>query len=262
MKEKILTVLAALTEAVSGLTVYQVMASLSISAYDEVDAIMSKLIASGEVLTFQYGLNEMVYILAEHVKAIHATQYAAGADVFANGNFTIEPGETVLVVSSYKIPGFLRETPFLFLALARSSYWGNYRLFLTNGVGLIDTDFPDNVAFSYCNMGDEAVEISEGDKIGQLAMTNAIQFAPVANVERTGGFGSTDGVNDNEKDNDNDLAGNSTPDGDIGSGDTTKLSTDDNPNIQPDSTEQTDEEKEKPKLSPPPPPQPTKKNGK
>ena len=191
-KEQQDTILAALKDNDKGLTIYQIMTALRISAYDEAYNLIEAMLANGEILSHHVDIDELVYLDPEIVSAVHATEHSAGADVFALEDVTIEPGGTTLVKSSFKIPGYLRNKSILFLALARSSFWSKYRLFLTNGVGLIDSDYPDHVMFSYCNMSDDAVSIAAGEKIGQLVRVDCKQFAPVSSKTRVSGFGSTD----------------------------------------------------------------------
>lgn len=186
----------AFTEA-QGVTFSQIMQELRINAYDEADSIIQELIDEGELLTLQLHGKELIHLSPMHVNAVHATKYSAGADVFAKTVQDIGVMETVLIEAEFKVPTHLKNTNNCFFALPRSSFWENHKLLLTNGVGLIDSDYPDSVFFSYCNMGDKPVTIERGNKVGQLVLMATQQFAPVLQKVREGGFGSTD-VDDND----------------------------------------------------------------
>ena len=155
---------------------------------------MAELKAAGLVYEVNHSTSgeHITYIHADNVTAMHKTKGSAGADTWAIEDVTIAPGETVLVNSAFIPPPWLaRQGMYAFLAMARSSYWGDYKLLLTNGTGLIDKDYPKNVKFSYFNMGTEPVNISKGDIVGQLVLISVVQHSPVSDVERVDGFGST-----------------------------------------------------------------------
>ena len=83
----------------------------------------------------------------------------------------------------------------------RSSMPKKLGLMLANSVGIIDADYynnPDNdgeIMFAYYNLRPFKVQIKAGDRIGQGMFKKFLR--PIinlkeTNVERTGGFGSTD----------------------------------------------------------------------
>ena len=80
----------------------------------------------------------------------------------------------------------------------RSSNPKKKGLILINGVGIIDSDYADNldnegeIAFAFMNITKEPVEIIAGDKLGQgIFVKYGITDDDNAEGERTGGFGST-----------------------------------------------------------------------
>lgn len=72
-------------------------------------------------------------------------------------------------------------------------------LTLSNGVGVIDSDYynnPDNeghIMFQFSNFGLTDVQIKKGERIGQGIFLPFLKADnDVAEAERTGGFGSSD----------------------------------------------------------------------
>lgn len=189
-------IIAALTEHPAGLSYSQLQNITKVYAVNMYNDIMQGLVDSDSILEVNHRLGKRSYksyILPDNVTSIHSTKKSAGADVFADKDYTIKAGDTCQVESSFVIPTWITDLSLVaLLALARSSYWDKHKLLLTNGIGLIDQDYPDKVKFSYFNMGKETVEIKKGDKVGQLVMFSALQFTAVSNQVRTGGFGSTD----------------------------------------------------------------------
>lgn len=115
------------------------------------------------------------------VKPEYMTNGAIGADLISIHNHHVLPGQTVLMDTgtAVKIPegvgGFL---------CARSSVAHKRGLILTNGQGIIDQDFIQNMQLSYYNRTSDVVEVTAGERIGQIV------FAPVfiANFEEVESF--------------------------------------------------------------------------
>lgn len=198
VQERLLTALE--VAGVDGLSYGELHNISGLLAHGEFRSNLDVLIEAGLASPAGYatGVSEGgdMFIHANAIMGVHATKKSAGLDVFAVEDVTIKPDESVKVVSSYTIPKWVRESESLlaYLAMPRSSYWEKFKLLLTNGVGLIDMDFPKPVLFSYHNFSKKAVTIKKGDKVGQLVLFNAIQHGVVANKEREDGFGSTDEV--------------------------------------------------------------------
>lgn len=87
-----------------------------------------------------------------------------------------------------------------YLQLAnRSSNPLKHKLIMTNGVGVIDSDYynnPDNdgnIGFQFWNFGFSDIEIKKGERIGQGTFLKFLKAdGDDTTVERKGGFGSTD----------------------------------------------------------------------
>ncbi len=125
-----------------------------------------------------------------------ATSGAAGMDLYAclDKNITINPGDLV------KVPcGIAIEIPdgygaFIF---ARSGLGIKYGITLSNGVGVVDSDYRGEVCVGLCNVGKEAYIVRDGERIAQMVILKVENFAPcevrtLSDTERgEGGFGST-----------------------------------------------------------------------
>ena len=125
-----------------------------------------------------------------------ATAGAAGMDLCAclETPLKISPGDLI------KVPcGIAIEVPqgygaFIF---ARSGLGIKHGITLSNGVGVIDSDYRGEICVGLCNVGKEEYTINDGDRIAQLAIIKVEEFAPIeaselSKTERgTGGFGST-----------------------------------------------------------------------
>lgn len=127
----------------------------------------------------------------------YATGASAGVDLCADlkESLVIMPGENV------KIPtGLAIELPNRYvvgLIFARSGLASNYGLGLTNGVGVIDSDYRGEIQVLVQNRGQQQVTINPGDRIAQMVFMPVFQalFEEVAELQETsrgtGGFGST-----------------------------------------------------------------------
>lgn len=129
-------------------------------------------------------------------KPYRATKHAVCYDCFSPIDVTIAAQSTELVFINFKAycnsdEGYI---------LASTSGLGKKGIILANGIGIIESDYADNVTndgnigFLLHNLNKSPYEIKAGDKIGQifffkfLTVDNDVQ----SDVERTGGFGSTD----------------------------------------------------------------------
>src|SRR5262245_38301244 len=122
----------------------------------------------------------------------HATDWAAGADLYCAEEFTLQPGERRLVPSGIAI-----EIP--------AGYYGRIAprsgLAVRHGIdtlaGIIDSDYRGELQVALINLGDQAVNFTAGERIAQLiiersARCDYIWSEALSETERAdGGFGST-----------------------------------------------------------------------
>ncbi|SHI55333.1 dUTP diphosphatase [Desulfosporosinus lacus] len=127
----------------------------------------------------------------------YATVASAGVDLCADlkDTLTLSPGENV------KIPtGLAIELPgphVVALVFARSGLASRYGIGLTNGVGVIDSDYRGEIQVLMHNLGDQPITVNSGDRIAQMIFMPIFRavFEEVTELEETargtGGFGST-----------------------------------------------------------------------
>lgn len=129
-------------------------------------------------------------------KPVRATSDSAGYDFFSPDNFILDTGQTVIIPTGIKAK-FPNDE--VLLLINRSSNPVKKSLLMTNGVGVIDSDYynnPDNegeIGFMFTNIGPETVIINTGDKLGQgiFVSYHKVNKDIPESDKRNGGFGST-----------------------------------------------------------------------
>lgn len=127
----------------------------------------------------------------------YATAGAAGADLYAciNQEMIIKPGERVRVPTGIAIE--LPSPNVVALVFARSGLADKKGLALSNGVGVIDSDYRGEIAVLMTNFGQEDVKIKHGERIAQMlfvevAIASFVAVNELGDTARgSGGFGST-----------------------------------------------------------------------
>lgn len=124
----------------------------------------------------------------------HKTLYSAGADLESNETVTIEPNQIRLVGTGFALSYDQRSLVenLVFMLAIRSSIALNKGLMLSNSVGVIDSDYTDEIKVMLFNPTGKPVTIEYGERIAQLI---PMQYVPdvfdVESNQRKGGFGST-----------------------------------------------------------------------
>ena len=119
------------------------------------------------------------------------TNNSAGADLSAREDVVLYSGDIVLVPTGFHLPEIVTTDNIFYLLAARSSLAYKKGLLLANGVGIIDSDYKDEVQVMLYNSTSHTVSISKGERIAQLIPTTFIPMFPSLDEERSGGFGST-----------------------------------------------------------------------
>lgn len=126
----------------------------------------------------------------------YATPGAAGMDIYAcmDSEIEIKPQTTAMIPTGIAI-----SIPEGFAALiyARSGLATKYGIALSNGVGVIDSDYRGEVKIGLVNLSKETYTVFPGDRIAQMVIT-PVARAKINLVDRlddtvrgSGGFGST-----------------------------------------------------------------------
>ena len=132
---------------------------------------------------------------------IKATIHSAGVDFIASADIRIPAfrfkGEATLVPTGVK--AFMQKDEYLQI-FARSSIPVNLGLIMSNGVGIVDSDYYNNptneghIMIEFNNLTNEHITIKKGTRIAQgifnkiLPVTHGVR---IKNDTRNGGFGST-----------------------------------------------------------------------
>ena len=124
------------------------------------------------------------------------TAKSAGYDFEAAVDLTIQPNSLAFVPTGLK--AYMGNDEVLYI-YARSSLFQNKGLILTNGVGVIDSDYFDNptneghILISLYNISNQIVTIQKGERIAQGVFAKYLLSSQDAfsSTKRMGGFGST-----------------------------------------------------------------------
>lgn len=136
--------------------------------------------------------------IGREVPAPHfATAGAAAMDLCAciDAPVTLAPGARTLVPTGIAIA--LPDTQHVALVFARSGLGIKKGICLSNGVGVIDSDYRGQIGVGLVNLSDEDYTIQPGDRIAQLMVVPVVQpvLTFVEELDETergqGGFGST-----------------------------------------------------------------------
>ena len=123
------------------------------------------------------------------------TRHSAGYDFLAIEGFTIKPGEIKKIPTGYKATFGNDE---MLMILVRSSMGFKYNIRMTNQVGIIESDYYNNIDneghmfVSLQNEGDRDFVVKKGEGYAQGIFTKfLICDDDITTNERQGGLGST-----------------------------------------------------------------------
>lgn len=131
---------------------------------------------------------------------VRATAGSAGMDLYARLDepLAVEPGGRVLVPTGIAVALPSAET--VGLVFARSGLAVKKGLTLSNGVGVIDSDYIGEIKVGLVNLGTETYHIQPNERIAQLVLMPIClpEVREVSVLDETGrgsgGFGSTGAV--------------------------------------------------------------------
>ena len=122
------------------------------------------------------------------------TRHSAGYDFLAIEGFTIKPGEIKKIPTGYKATFGNDE---MLMILVRSSMGFKYNVRMTNQVGIIESDYYNNIDneghmfVSLQNEGDRDFVVKKGEGYAQGIFTKFLICDDITTNERQGGLGST-----------------------------------------------------------------------
>ena len=126
-----------------------------------------------------------------------ATDGSAGADLYAciDEPVVIEPSQLVKIPTGIAIELQRKDLgAFLF---ARSGLGVKYGITLSNGVGVVDSDYRGEICVGLCNVSDKPYTIQPNERIAQMVimpvvLAGFIEADELGDTQRgTGGFGSS-----------------------------------------------------------------------
>lgn len=126
-----------------------------------------------------------------------ATEGAAGLDLHAclDGPLTLSPGDLAMVPTGIAVS--LPDKGYGAFLFARSGLGVKHGISLSNGVGVIDSDYRGEICVGLCNVGNRSYELQPGERIAQLVVMPVcpLPVEEVSVLDETrrgeGGFGST-----------------------------------------------------------------------
>ena len=127
----------------------------------------------------------------------YATSGAAGMDLYAciDEAVTLEPGGLLMIPTGIAIE--LPSAGFAAFIHARSGLGVKHGICLSNGVGVVDSDYRGEVCVGLCNVSDKAYTIEPLERVAQIviAPVAVMEIEEVSELSDTargeGGFGST-----------------------------------------------------------------------
>lgn len=154
----------------------------------------------GDNLIDQFGprqiMNVPIQLLTDTAKVpTYAHSMDACADIYADEDCVVLPGETKLISTGL---AFAIPEGWVVHIYPRSSIGVKTSLRLSNSVGVIDSQYRDEVKLIYTNTGSAPFYVHKGDRMAQMALDQSpmARFVEVDDVkafgdDRKGGFGST-----------------------------------------------------------------------
>ena len=126
-----------------------------------------------------------------------ATNGSAGMDLRSciEEPLTLAPGELKIVPTGLAIE--LPDNSCAAFLYARSGLGVKHGICLSNGVGVIDSDYRGEICIGLCNVGNEPYTIEPGERVAQMVIAPVLtpEIEDVGELGETargeGGFGST-----------------------------------------------------------------------
>lgn len=143
---------------------------------------------------------EPIRLKKVHPKAVipkRATPGSAGLDLSAciEEPVTLSPGGLAMLPTGLAVA--LPSADCVALIYARSGLAVRHGIALSNGVGVVDSDYRGEIKVGLCNVGSEPYTIQPGERIAQIVIAPVL-LPPVLEVDEldetergAGGFGST-----------------------------------------------------------------------
>ena len=125
------------------------------------------------------------------------TTGSAGMDLYAciDNEITIAPNQLKIIPTGIAIA--LPSSDVAAFLYARSGLGVKHGICLSNGVGVVDSDYRGEICVGLCNVSSEPYTISKNERIAQMVIAPVVmaEFTEAEELDETlrgeGGFGST-----------------------------------------------------------------------
>lgn len=126
-----------------------------------------------------------------------ATEGSAGADLYAciDESVTIKPGDLVKIPTGIAIE--LEGSELAAFLFARSGLGVKYGICLSNGVGVVDSDYRGEICVGLCNVSDKEYTVMPQERVAQMVImpVACAEYVEAESLSETvrgvGGFGSS-----------------------------------------------------------------------
>ena len=150
-----------------------------------------------KILSFKSNKVKLMKIKENAIIPAQATKGSAGLDLYAciEEPINLNAGESVLIPTGIAVE--LPNNEMAAFIFARSGLATKYGLSLTNGVGVVDSDYRGEICVGLRNFGKENYVIEKNERIAQMVIMPVISaiFSECEALNKTdrgnGGFGST-----------------------------------------------------------------------
>ena len=145
---------------------------------------------------FSVDISDDNYLYDNYSLPKRGSKYSCGYDFFAIQDMVIRPGEIKKIPTGYKAK--FGSDEFLMLVV-RSSMGFKYNVRMCNQVGIIDSDYYNNIDneghiwIALQNEGDKDYVINKGTAYAQGIFMKYLTCGEEIDTSRNGGIGSTDG---------------------------------------------------------------------
>ena len=140
-------------------------------------------------------INVKIMMTRDMPTPAYATDGSAAVDLRAAESLSIEPGQRALVPTGVHIAPETKNV--VAIVAARSGLAIKHGISLSNGIGVIDSDYRGEVCVGLINHSYKTFNIERGDRVAQLMfmpvlIADLIESESLDETERgAGGFGST-----------------------------------------------------------------------
>lgn len=127
----------------------------------------------------------------------YATQGSAGMDLYAciDESITLQPQQLVMIPTGLAIE--ICDKNYAAFLYARSGLGVKHGICLSNGVGVVDSDYRGEVCVGLCNVSDKPYVIEPMERVAQMVIAPVVcaeieEVTELSDTDRgQGGFGST-----------------------------------------------------------------------